>query len=60
MAKNPAEYYSRPQSMELASQTMRQIKEGEAQDADGNFPAAYAQIQWDAMNLPSPDTSWQT
>ena len=58
----PAEsmaYDSPPKSIELARQMMSEIKEALTKDADGHFPALYAEMDWDGMNMQPPETAWQ-
>jgi hypothetical protein len=38
---------------------MRDIQEALTADARGTFPANYADVDWDGMNLSRPQTSWQ-
>ena len=58
MADQPARYESPPESIELARETMRDIKAALTRDADGNFPARYAEMEWDGMNMQPPKTAW--
>ena len=57
MAKR--KYKSEPEYVEMAQRLMRDIKESLTRDADGNFPAKYAEIDWDGLNEPLPKTAWQ-
>ena len=59
VADKPARYDSPPRSIALARETMRQIREALTKDADGKFPASYAAMDWDGMNMQPPDTAWQ-
>jgi hypothetical protein len=59
MADNPAQYQSPPESIELAREMMREIKEAITRDADGQFPAKYADVGWDGIDLPPPEIAWQ-
>jgi hypothetical protein len=59
MADQPERYDSPPESIALARTTMRDVKESLTRDAQGNFPAKYADMDWDGMNLPDPETAWQ-
>lgn len=52
-------YRSPPETVELARTTMRHIREALTRDAAGRFPPAYAEVDWQGMNLPPPDTAWQ-
>jgi len=46
MADNPERYQSRPESIALARETMREIKEALTTDSDGKFPVMYADVDW--------------
>jgi hypothetical protein len=59
IADKPAQYESPPESIELARKLMREIKEALTTDADGKFPAKYADMDWDGMNMQDPQTAWQ-
>jgi hypothetical protein len=59
MADTAARYNSPPESIALARQAMRTIKEAITKDADGNFPAKYAETDWDGLNMWPPETAWQ-
>jgi hypothetical protein len=59
MADKPAQYLSPPESIALARETMREIKEALTRGADGKFPAGYADMDWDGMNMQPHDTAWQ-
>jgi hypothetical protein len=54
-----ARYDSPPESIERARKLMREVKEALTKDADGKFPASYAAMDWDGMNMWRPDTAWQ-
>ena len=38
---------------------MREIKEALTKDADGKFPAKYADMDWDGMNMQPHKIAWQ-
>jgi hypothetical protein len=59
IADKPAQYQSPPKSIELARELMRDIKEALTTDADGKFPAKYADVDWDGMNMQPEETAWQ-
>jgi hypothetical protein len=59
IADTQAQYQSPPDSIALAREVMRDIKEALTRNADGKFPAKYADVDWDGMNLPDPETAWQ-
>jgi hypothetical protein len=59
VADKPARYDSPPESIELARKLMGQIKEALTTDADGKFPAKYADMDWEGMNMHPEDTAWQ-
>jgi hypothetical protein len=54
-----AQYQSPPESIALARETMRDIREALTKDANGKFPASYSDLDWDGMNMQPPDTAWQ-
>jgi hypothetical protein len=59
VADRPAQYQSPPESIELARELMREIKEALTTDADGKFTAKYADVEWEGMNMQPEDTPWQ-
>lgn len=58
-ADQPAQYDSPPESIELARETMRDIKAALTRGTDGEFPVTYAGLDWDGMNMQPPKTAWQ-
>jgi hypothetical protein len=57
--KTKAELESPSESIELARETMRDIKAALTRDAKGDFPPNSAGMDWDGMNMQPPKTAWQ-
>jgi hypothetical protein len=53
------QYQTPTESIELVREIMRDIKTALTRNADGNFPAQYAAMDWDGMNMQPPETAWQ-
>ena len=53
------EYDSPPETIALARDLMCEIEEALTKDADGHYPASYAGMDWDGMNMQPPETAWQ-
>jgi hypothetical protein len=58
-ADKPAMYESPPENIAYARKTMRELKEALTKDANGEFPASYADVDWDGLNMHPPETAWQ-
>ena len=59
MADKTVQYQSPPESIELARETMRNIRDALTKDADGRFTAKYAEMGWDGIDMMQPETAWQ-
>jgi hypothetical protein len=59
MSDDPQQYQSPPESIAIARELMREIKEALTKDVDGNFPATYDDRDWAGMNMQPPQTAWQ-
>jgi hypothetical protein len=59
MADQPAQYQSPPQSIAVARERMREIRDALTKDVQGSFPAKHADMDWDGMNLQPPEIAWQ-
>lgn len=57
-ADGPAQYQSLPESIDLARQTMRNVKAALTRGADGEFPAGNDDW-WYSLNMQPPETAWK-
>lgn len=55
----PAPYESPAEYIAEARELMHEIREALTKDADGKFPARYADMDWDGMNMWEIKTGWQ-